>query len=240
MIDNQISINNYRPFLGYYEALKLETVSKYFRYSPRKRYFSSYCLITKLCRVSAIFFSESYYHEMYHLLTSLSLLDFVIFIVASNRKCSNYLAGLKCHLKTIFQCSDQYFNQTYSLEIHNILPYTAILARYLSNPRVLIKYYLSLNNPEYFSQKYQIECSENNYSSYSQTPTSNIMVALQNIVPLQLWSNHTLYYCTLCKNTYDLSRMDYFKNPMFKTIALRRFQLLNKLLLYQYWDKLRL
>ena len=74
MIDNQILINNYRPFLGYYEALKLETVSKYFRYSPRKRYFSSYCLITKLCRVSAIIFSESYYHDMYHLLTSLSLL----------------------------------------------------------------------------------------------------------------------------------------------------------------------
>ena len=237
MIDNHILFNNYKQFLNYYDALMLETTSKYFRYRPLKRYFSSYCLINRMCKVSGISYSQSFYNEIYTILNKLSLLDFSIFIVGSNKKCSNYLRHVSCNLKTLFQCNIQCFYGQYSYEISNMLSYTSILSKYFSSPPVMIKQYLSLNNPDYFYEKYKVDCSELNTNTYNPKIQSNMMIALQNILPQHLWDNNTLYHCILCKKTEDLMTMDYFKNPIFKTLVLNRFQKLNKLLLYNYWMK---
>lgn len=238
MLENPILFNNYRPFLDYYDALVLETCSKGFRYKPKYRYFSSYCLINRIFKVSGISYSHSYYNELYNLLSRLTLLDFSIFIVGSNVNCSHYLQNVDCNLRNVFQCNENYFYGQYSYSLSNILKYTSILSKYLSTPSVLIKHYLSLNNPDHFTKKYKIDCNEQITRTYSPKIESNLMVALQNILHQHLWENNILYNCILCKNTEDLMRMDYFKNPTFKTFVTNRFQKLNKSVLYNAWIKL--
>ena len=239
MITNSILINNLNSFLNLNDAINLECCSKFFRNKPKYRYFSSYSLIKQIFMVSKIKFSHIGYNQIYNLLNDLCLLDFSIFIVGSNVNFNYYLSKINCNLRNIFQSNDNYYYTPYSYDYSVVDEYVSIISKLLNSPSIIIKNYLAITNPDYFTKKYKISCKyTKNYNSFQKIHT-NIMVVLQNILPQQLWKNDTIYYCILCKDTDEIHKMNYLKNPIFN-LLLQRFHKLINIILYNSFNKLKL
>ena len=119
----------------------------------------------------------------------------------------------------------------------DLIKYLNQVNKLLSNPNILIKNYLANIYPEYFAEKYGIECQKET-SSYSGT-YSNIIVPLNTIFPPQLWGKN-IYNNLLCYNYklidhYDM--VNYPRNTFFEYIFKINFSSVNKLIIK---NKLRL
>lgn len=210
---------NYCPYLSINDALKLEETSSKFKTINKYRYIASRALVQYICNFSQIKFTFSLYNNIYDILYSLHLLDYTIFIVGSANKLTDMVSRIcsqKHEIEYIFSHRLPSNLKLYSdkLIYNKIRVYVSKLNYMLSNPKIMIINFLANKNPEYFTSKYGISCSETiTIDLYQEKEFNNIIVCLHRILPYNLWSNSILQEVLLCFNTINIKKNKLLNYP---------------------------